>query len=86
MYQAYGEPFLPPSSPPFTPLSTWMKSTVGITLPLKDQKIADFLRKEPHTLSWKVLLDYSNRSSYIITPQNVYKLQKKALHSEPTMP
>ena len=53
----------PPSSRPFTPLSMWMESAVGITLPLKDQKIADFLRKEPRTLSWKVLPDYSNRSS-----------------------
>ena len=77
VYQAYREPFLPPSSPPFTPLSMWMESTVGITSPLKDQKIADFLRKEPHALSWKVLPDYSNRSSQTITPQNVYKLRKK---------
>ena len=26
---------LPPSSPPFTPLSMWMESTVGITSPLR---------------------------------------------------
>ena len=33
------------------PLSMWMESTVGITLPFKDWKIADFSRKEPRTLS-----------------------------------
>ena len=74
VYQAYREP-----SPPFLPSVQSPEHVDGehCRNHLTPQKIADFLRKEPHALSWKVLPDYINRSSQTITPQNVYKLRKK---------
>ena len=61
-----------------------MKCPVGITLPLKDQKIAVF-RKLPRSLSWRALRDHSNRFSEQLHRRMFANYEIKALYCEPTM-
>ena len=61
-----------------------MKCPVGITLPLKDQKIAVF-RKLPRSLSWRALPDHSNRLSEQLHRRMFANYEIKALYCEPTM-
>lgn len=61
-----------------------MKCPVGITLPLKDQKIAVF-RKLPRSLSWRALPDHSNRFSEKLHRRMFANYEIKALYCEPTM-
>ena len=63
----------------------WMKGPVGITLPLKDQKIADFFRKLPRSLSWRALPDHTNRFSEQLHRRMFANYEIKALYCEPTM-
>ena len=61
-----------------------MKCPVGITLPLKDQKIAVF-RKLPRSLSWRALPDHSNRFSEQLHRRMFANYEIKALYCEPTL-
>lgn len=61
-----------------------MKCPVGITLPLKDQKIAVF-RKLLRSLSWRALPDHSNRFSEQLHRRMFANYEIKALYCEPTM-
>ena len=83
MYQAYREP-----SPPFLPSVHSPEHVDGehCRNHLTPQKIADFLRKEPHALSWKVLPDYSTGPHRQLHLRMFTNYEKKALHSEPTIP